>query len=182
MRLSVDDGCQSDLRLADLASKYEIETIFYLPVEWHSLAFDKGYKPLTLDEALFISENFEIGSHTITHRYLTRLDFDEAIYEITRSKNMLEYIFGYEITKFCPPRGYTNDMLTRVTMMHYEEQRLTKGKGLVHIHPDSGANKNRYWRDCINEETTELWCHSYDLDKFGLWDELEEVLSERTNS
>jgi hypothetical protein len=48
MILSVDDGCASDVRLAALAKEYNIETVFYWPVEWHSLAYEKGYEPLSL--------------------------------------------------------------------------------------------------------------------------------------
>lgn len=174
--LSVDDGCASDSRIADLAQKYEVETVFYWPIEWRSLAYDKGYEPLSLFDAFKISERFEVGAHTVTHRHLTKLTYEEAKIEITDSKLMLEAIFGKKVTKFCPPRGYTNPELTDWTLSIFKSQRFTKGKGLVHIHPNSGANDNKPWRECINEDTTELWCHSWELDKFNLWDELEEAL------
>lgn len=176
MILSVDDGCASDVRVADLAAKYEIETIFYWPVEWHSLAYYKEYEPLSFDNAWDIARNYEIGSHTITHRHLTSLDEAEADYEIVTSKDMLELMFATEVTKFCPPRGYTNPALTKLALTFYESQRLTRGPGLVHIHPDSGANDNKPWRDCIDDDTTELWGHSWEFDKYDLWGEVEGVL------
>lgn len=176
MRISIDDASQEDIRMADLCSKYEIECIFYWPVEWHSLGYDKGYAPLSLANALQIAKRFEIGSHTITHRLLTDLTLDEASYEIVCSKVMLELMFEQGVTKFCPPRGYTNEDLTVVTLNNYESQRLTKGKGLVHIHPNSGANNNRPWLDCVTEDTEELWCHGHELTRYGLWEELEEFL------
>ncbi len=71
--LSVDDACASDVRVAELAKKYGIETVFYWPCEWHSLAYEKGYKPLRFEDAYEIASSFEIGSHTITHRHLTRI-------------------------------------------------------------------------------------------------------------
>lgn len=182
MILSCDDGCASDTRLADLCDKYEIQAVFYWPVEWHSMAYDHGYEPLTYDEALAISRRYEIGSHTITHRHLTKLEQEEAIYEIFASKIMLGRMFKKDINKFCPPRGYTNEMLTRFTLSVYDSQRLTRGPGLVHVHPDSGANDNKRWVECIDENTTELWCHSWELDKYDMWDELEEVLSACTHS
>lgn len=177
--LSIDDGCASDMRVADLASKYEIETIFYWPVEWHSLAYSKGYEPLNYGDAYEISKNFEIGSHTITHRHLTDLPLEDATYEIVASKTMLQQLFNKKVTKFCPPRGYTNEILTGITNDFYESQRLTKGAGLVHIHPNSGANDNRPWREYADTHVVrELWAHSWELDKYDLWDELEEFLSE----
>lgn len=176
MKISCDDGCASDVRLAELASKYGVEVVFYWPVEWRSLAYSKGYEPLDYESALKISQYFEIGSHTITHRYLTDLDLGTACFEIRESKAMLEKLFGQSITKFCPPRGYTNHNLQTFTLGIYDSERLTKGEHLVHIHPDSGANGNKPWRECITGKTTELWCHSWELDKFNLWDELENYL------
>lgn len=178
MRISVDDGCASDVRVAKLAKKYGIEAIFYWPVDWHSLAFVNGYEPLSWLFARAIARDFEIGSHTISHRHLTKLFEEEAKYEIEMSRYMLEDMFETNIYKFCPPRGYTNKSLTEFTINHYETQRLTKDKGLVHIHPNSGVNGNKPWRQCIDENTTEIWGHSHEFDKYGLWDELEEVLRE----
>jgi peptidoglycan/xylan/chitin deacetylase (PgdA/CDA1 family) len=181
--MSVDDGCASDVRIADLASKYEIETIFYFPVEWHSLAYDKGYEPLGYDEAMKISQVHQIGSHTITHRHLTALPEVEAQKEIIGSKFMLERMFQTNITHFAPPRGYTNDKLSEFTLKFYEKQRLTKGEGLVHIHPDSGANYNVPWREYAKSiDVKEIWCHSWELDKYDLWGQLEEFLREVTHS
>lgn len=183
MRLSVDDGCASDLRVADLAKKYEIETIFYLPVEWHSLAYDNGYEPLTYSEAYQIAKEFEVGSHTITHRHLTSLREIDAMVEIAESRLMLESLFHTKISKFCPPRGYTNEMLSEFTLKNYKSQRLTRGKGLVHIHPDSGANGNIDWREAYKIakqtcEDIECWGHSWEWDKYDMWEEIEEFFRE----
>jgi peptidoglycan/xylan/chitin deacetylase (PgdA/CDA1 family) len=180
MILSVDDGCASDMRIAKLAQKYNVETVFYWPVEWRSLAYEKGYKPLNYAEACDIARQFEIGAHTVTHRHLTKISLEEARIEIVDSKLMLEVLFAKDITKFCPPRGYTNPELTETTLAIYDSQRLTKGKGLVHIHPSSGANNNMDWRlfALAQEEVKELWCHSWELDKYNLWDELEEYFAE----
>lgn len=174
IRLSCDDGAASDLRLADLCKKYSIDCTFYLPCEWHGLAFAKGYQPLSWSDAMIIAEDFDIGSHTITHRFLTRIPLEEAMYEIDISKVMLQDLFGKPVTRFAPPRGYTNPELTEYTLQIYESQRLTKAPNLVHIHPDSGANDNRPWREAINEFTEEAFCHSWELNKFDLWGELED--------
>jgi peptidoglycan-N-acetylglucosamine deacetylase len=181
MKISVDDGCASDVRMAELASRYGIETIFYWPVEWHSLAYSKGYEPLNYKDAREISNNHEIGSHSITHRHLTQIPEHEAKYEIETSKKILEDMLMVKINKFAPPRGYTNETLTKFTELFYEKQRLTKEEGLIHIHPDSGANNNMPWRDCITIDTKELFCHSWELDKYNLWEEVEDLLKEIKN-
>lgn len=188
MILSVDDGCQSDVRLADLAQKYEIETIFYWPVEMHSLALSKGYEPLNYGDAYQIAQKHEIGSHTITHSHLTDLPLYEATYEIIASKTMLQQLFDVKVKKFCYPRGYANEQLNQIVLDHYESYRLTKGPGLVHIHPDSGANNNMPWREVYAEKVKngikdiECWGHSHEFDRFNLWEELEEFLSEVSRS
>lgn len=183
IRASWDDGCASDVRMAELMERYHVPTVFYWPVEWHSLAHDKGYEPLLRGHAVAIAQRHEIGSHTITHRHLTDLPVEEAKYEIGASQLLLGEIFGQRVTKFCPPRGYTNADLTAYALEFYESQRLTKGAGLVHVHPNSGANDNQPWRVRLRDELAkggdvEIWGHSWELDKYDLWSELEEALQE----
>lgn len=177
--LSIDDACASDVRVAELAKKYGIETVFYWPVEWRSLAYDKGYKPLSYDQACSIASEYEVGAHTITHRHLTRIPYEEALHEILESKTMLQDMFNVNVAKFCPPRGYTNDKLTEFTLKHFESQRLTKGEGLVHIHPDSGANNNMHWIDYASTiKVKELWGHSHEFNKYDMWDDIEAYFKE----
>lgn len=178
MKISVDDACQSDVRVAELCGKYGIECIFYWPVERYSLAYDNSYTPLTADDCVSITREFEIGSHSITHRHLTKIPLEEAKDEIFFSKLYLERMFNTKITKFCPPRGYTTPELTEFTLDFYGSQRLTKGKNLVHVHPDSGANGNKHWLDVLTEDTEELWMHSWELDRYPQeWINLENVLA-----
>jgi peptidoglycan/xylan/chitin deacetylase (PgdA/CDA1 family) len=47
----------------------------------------------------------EIGSHSVTHRNLKKLDAAEAREEITASKKSLEDVFGVEVRHFCYPFG-----------------------------------------------------------------------------
>lgn len=178
----MDDGCRSDLRVAELADKYELEAVFYLPVNWQLHALDNGFEPLEYGEALDIAQRYEIGSHTITHRHLTKLPLAEAVHEIVDSKFMLQQLFpDNKISKFCPPRGYTNADLSQRTLLNYESQRLTRGQGLVHVHPKSGANNDMPWREYAKTiDVKEAWCHSWELDKYDLWDELEGFLRENS--
>lgn len=187
--LSVDDGCASDIRVAELCTKYGIECVFYLPVEWRSLAYENGYTPLSYIEAISIARNFEVGSHTVTHRHLTKIPLEEAYAEIFDSQAMLQSLFKQPIEKFCPPRGYSNESLNDLVLKHYKSYRLTKGDDsdgykLVHVHRDSGANENQPWLQRIETLRStgitkiHCWLHSYDLDRQNLWGELEETLKE----
>lgn len=179
---SVDDGCLSDIRLATLLEKYDYRMTVYLPVEWQRLNYEKGYLPLKYDDVKnLITRGHELGSHSISHPLLTRIDIDRAEYEIVESKRILEDIFNTKITKFCPPRGYSSNVLDEVIGQHYEQCRLTRGQHLVHIHPDSGANGNKPWTEVLRQKIStdtdvECWGHSWELDKYDLWPELEGVL------
>lgn len=182
IRISADDGCASDMRLAELCTKYDTELIFYWPFDWKNYAKIKGFKPLLVKDAIELSHSFEIGSHTITHPLLTQIPEEDAKHEIWMSKIYLQQKFGKPVRKFAPPRGYMNYELMKFAYLHYKEIRMTKGDHLVHIHPNSGANDNKPWREAINDKTTELWCHSWELDKFNLWDELEAYLKETADA
>lgn len=187
--VSIDDGCASDVRAAELFEKYGVRCVFYWPVEWHSLAYDNGYEPLTYRDAVRIATHHEIGSHTITHRHLTKISHKDRLEEVVASKYILEQMFPEsKITKFCPPRGYIDSVDTEGALKIYDSIRLTKGSNLVHIHPNSGANDGTQWQERFmrlqesGEENIELWGHSWEWDKFNMWQEIEEFLIENTSS
>lgn len=180
--LSCDDACASDVRLAELARKYDVKCTFYWPVEHRSLAYDNGYEPLTYIDQLSIAADFEVGSHTLTHRHLTKLDIDTVCNEIVESQVLLQAMFSQPIQKFCFPRGYSNPEISKYVSEFYESSRFTKGiddQGykLVHVHPNSGANNNQRWQSCMTD-MTHLWMHSHELDRFGLWEDLESVMKQ----
>ncbi|MEJ5173103.1 MAG: polysaccharide deacetylase family protein [Hydrogenothermaceae bacterium] len=56
-------------------------------------------------------EGIEIGSHTLTHPFLTKIDIKEAKKEIEKSKKILEDKLGIEITSFCYPYGDYNEKI-----------------------------------------------------------------------
>jgi len=60
-----------------------------------------------------VALNMEIGSHTLTHRKLTKITASEAAREITQSKSELEDELGITIKTFCYPNGRFNGRLLR---------------------------------------------------------------------
>ena len=44
--ITVDDGCQSDVKIMKLCLKYDLKAIFYIPIDYIGLAYQKGYEPL----------------------------------------------------------------------------------------------------------------------------------------
>jgi peptidoglycan/xylan/chitin deacetylase (PgdA/CDA1 family) len=57
----------------------------------------------------WLAAGHQIGSHTLTHPFLTRLPRARAREEITASKKKLEDLFGVEVRHFCYPYGDWNE-------------------------------------------------------------------------
>lgn len=57
----------------------------------------------------WIAAGHDIGSHTLTHPYLTRVSRAEAQEEIVASRKRLEDLFGRRIEHFCYPFGDWNE-------------------------------------------------------------------------
>jgi peptidoglycan/xylan/chitin deacetylase (PgdA/CDA1 family) len=58
----------------------------------------------------------EIGSHTLTHPFLTRIGIGQAKEEISASKKKLEDIFGIAVRHFCYPYGDWNPEIRDLVM------------------------------------------------------------------
>jgi peptidoglycan/xylan/chitin deacetylase (PgdA/CDA1 family) len=59
----------------------------------------------------WLAAGHDIGSHTLTHPYLTRLPRAQAQEEILSSRKRLENVFGWPIEHFCYPYGDWNEMV-----------------------------------------------------------------------
>ena len=55
----------------------------------------------------------EIGSHSLTHRMLTRVPRDELIREVRDSKEVIEQELGTSVKTFCYPRGRFKPVVVR---------------------------------------------------------------------
>lgn len=201
--VSIDDGCQSDLKIARLCLKLGIEAIFYIPVDYLALAMVKGYEPLSPQAFNYLNDNFLIGSHGITHAYLTRISRHEAMDEIHESKQMMENLTGQKITKFCYPRGYYDDEIKQMVKdAGYESARTTaighfgeqvdpfESKTAVHIgcpiRPEyEGTTWVQYGQELASkageDDVFEVWGHSWELDKYNEWGNVEKFLKGLVN-
>ena len=63
------------------------------------------------DLNFLIKKGIKIGSHTLTHPFLTRILLEDAKREIEYSKKLLEDKLGVEIDTFCYPYGDTNEKI-----------------------------------------------------------------------
>jgi peptidoglycan/xylan/chitin deacetylase (PgdA/CDA1 family) len=99
---SWDDGHVLDLRLTGLLEKYQVPGTLYVAPENHELDPADRLSPAQLVD---LSQRFEIGAHTVTHRSLTHLPDEQARAEIVRSREVLEDVVGAPVRSFCYPRG-----------------------------------------------------------------------------
>jgi peptidoglycan/xylan/chitin deacetylase (PgdA/CDA1 family) len=99
---SWDDGHKCDARLARLLKEYGLKATFYVAPENQEFA---KQDLLSLPEIKGLSQDFEIGAHSMTHRRLPTISEQEAAREIIESKAVLEQVIGKEIEVFCYPGG-----------------------------------------------------------------------------
>lgn len=102
--VSIDDGAMTDLRTAELLSKYGLQATFYIP------ANNPERPVMPVSHIREISHQFEIGAHTLNHVTLTSLLAPQAWEEISGSKDWTEDVIGQPVRSFCYPRGKVNSL------------------------------------------------------------------------
>ncbi|SHK33458.1 polysaccharide deacetylase family protein [Thermocrinis minervae] len=99
--------------------RYNIPAVVFVPVmcvgkfnlwDWKELRVKKPI--MSWDQIkMLVEEGFEIGSHTLTHPFLSRIPPEQAAREIEDSKKILEDKLGVEVVSFCYPYGDYNNMV-----------------------------------------------------------------------
>lgn len=117
---SWDDGHELDFRLADLLAKYNLKATFYIP------RTNSERPVMSPSQVQTLSQQFEIGGHTLHHIRLTsntKKIFDE---EIGGSYKWLSDVTGKKPVSFCFPGGvYTREGLAAVYRHGYKTARTT---------------------------------------------------------
>ena len=103
---SWDDGQKTDLKLAELLTKYGIKGTFYIT---------KSYRnPLEEQRVVEIDREHEIGAHSLSHVDLLNIPPSEAEREIKGSKAYSEDMVGHDISMFCYPYGKYNETIKKM--------------------------------------------------------------------
>lgn len=130
---SIDDGHPADQRMADLLGHYGLPATFYLPI-----ANCEGPPVMGAAQMREIDRNFEIGSHTHDHCFLSRLSDGDAQHQIRRGKRVLEDTLGHAVDGFCYPGGaYAGRHKVHVRLAGFRYARTTHNLFL-------SAGPNRY--------------------------------------
>jgi len=107
--LTFDDGWENQYTYAfPLLKKYNATATFFI----FTNSIDYRHF-LTWKEIEYLHKSgMEIGSHTKSHPYLSKLSPEVLREEIFESKRILENHLGMRITAFATPFGYSSDLVT----------------------------------------------------------------------
>jgi len=187
---SWDDGSKHDIRLAKLLIKYNIPAIFYIPNQCELLN----------SQIIDLSKIFTIGGHTVNHPIdMKLLTYEEQLTEISDNKKWLESFIGKKISSFCYPAGKGDEVTIKaVSDAGFNEARraswgnteypkdLYNIRPTAFVHPDKEKFGGKSWYDyafnLVGCEYYHLWGHSNDLEKYDLWQELENLFIVMSNS
>jgi len=100
--ITVDDGCETDLLVvAPLLAEFGFRATFYASP---GLLGKKGF--LSAAQLRELSDlGFEVGSHSMTHRFLTDLSDLDLRRELEQSKQVLEQMVEKPVVHFSCPGG-----------------------------------------------------------------------------
>lgn len=112
--ITFDDGCLSDFKEAyPVLKRLGQRAVFFVT------AGAVGNPGMLNWEQIkeMLDGGMEIGSHTLTHPFMTDLDEDELKYELAESKRVLEEHLEREIDLFSSPTGYHHGALGKIARL-----------------------------------------------------------------
>lgn len=109
--ITFDDGCATDLSAAaPLLLEKKFNATFYITVDHLG---KRGYLTKTALQEL-TSLGFEIGSHSMSHRHLNDLGFNDLTVELGESKKKLEDMTGASVRHFSCPGGRVDGRVEQI--------------------------------------------------------------------
>jgi peptidoglycan/xylan/chitin deacetylase (PgdA/CDA1 family) len=122
LTLTFDDGWEDNYTtVLPALNTYGFKITQYLCTQYLTDEYSGSelYKILAFAQA-----GHEIGSHSVTHPFLTQVSSSELSYELSYSKTYLESIFGTgSISSFATPYGDYNDTVISAIKQYYGSHR-----------------------------------------------------------
>jgi len=179
---SIDDGHPLDWKVAELLRRYGHRGTFY----WSR--YNPDHEVMD-DEQMraFIHEfpEHEIGQHSYHHIPLTNMTLEEAETELREGWNWHKEMTGQEPRMFCYPKGfYHREHVKMLKDMGYVGARAVerdmKWPGYEAYEQEAGAQlyPERY-HEALTRKHTNIWGHSWEIERYGLWEALEDILKHR---
>lgn len=118
---SFDDGSKSDIKIAELLEKYRLKATFFL------VTGKTNNSRLSSEDILWMAEKHEIGSHSVSHTDLTRINSSDMHRELSCSKEKLNRLLqckDIKVQGFSYPFGsYNNKVKNQVKIEGYSYAR-----------------------------------------------------------
>lgn len=108
--ITFDDGYRSLEDAYYILKKYNFKATAYLHIKAilngvYSYPNMPPADMISLEKVKKMLDVFELGSHTINHPDLTKISYEEVLYEIKESKKFLEEMLNVKVNHFCYPFG-----------------------------------------------------------------------------
>lgn len=137
--LTFDDGYRDFYTDAfPILEKHQIKATAF--IVYNFIGKDANYMNEQQIQELVNSGLVTIGSHTLSHRYLTSIGTAEAEKEIKESKRLLEERFGVAVNHFAYPGGYSRAALAPMvaaagylTAVGTQKGEANNGSDLYHL-------------------------------------------------
>lgn len=202
LTFSFDDGTVFDKHLVELLNKYGMKCTFNLNSGKMTHADNWVNKNVIIShlnrtEIKDMYKGHEIASHSLTHPFFDRLDYETQLNEIKTDIENLEYYFNTKIKGFALPYGCYNDdtlkalkecnihynRLAGTTMSFDKPKDLMKFSGTCHFHNQKIMELAKQFIELNPDEEKifYIWGHSYELEVDNLWDEFEKLLKYLAN-
>jgi peptidoglycan/xylan/chitin deacetylase (PgdA/CDA1 family) len=97
--LTNDDGWSSAITFADILAEYGFIGTYFI----------NNVSKLTADEIWSLSQRGEIEAHTVSHAWMSSLDYEDQLAEIVENKAYLEGITGQPVRFLAWPFGDRNE-------------------------------------------------------------------------
>lgn len=115
--ITIDDGYKDNLVAIEMMEKYQIPYTIYIST---GLIGKEQYLTTQDLEDIVKLDLCTLGTHSVNHAYLSRLNKDEQYKELYDSKLFLENIIGKKVIDFSYPYGDYNDSAKNIADKLYE--------------------------------------------------------------
>lgn len=128
----------------EIISSNNITAIVFVPAGLVGTYNQWDYEKLKVKKPLMdwwhlrelVNMGIEIGSHTLTHPYLSKISPSKAKEEIVISKKLLEDKLNTEVTTFCYPYGDYNEKIRDMVIEAGYKMAFTTRHGTVEENPN----------------------------------------------
>lgn len=188
LTMSYDDGQKHDLRLLDIFNRYGIRGTFHL----NSGKIGRE-KFVSAEDVRTAYAGHEVAVHTVTHPFLERVPAEEQIFEVLEDRRSLEALTGYPVVGMSYPYGtHTREVEERLAALGIVYSRTVRSTGSLNLperfltwdptchHLDEKLFRylERLEREDRNMPLLYVWGHSYEFERDGNWDRIEQFCAE----